>query len=209
MDGMQSTACKNLYFNNCRWEVPDINYSVKAGGMNVAIYIQPSDNARNVIFDHCHINGGGYYTLSCADNDISVLNNVKFIEPFIGYCYEASNPLYDGVTKELLVDPSLHDSLYVSSVWKDDDGYLRFLATNDTEVDRDITVKTNLGESTFTLPRTYKATEYDEDTKNFSDLPIDVENVIEQTGVTYAIFYEGNRQIRFVNFDIYRVRKPD
>lgn len=209
MDGMQSTECKNLYFNNCRWEVPDINYSVKAGGMNVAIYIQPSDTAENVIFDHCYINGGGYYTLSCADNDISVLNNVKFIEPFIGYCYKASNPLYDSVTKEVLVNPSLHDSLYVSSVWKDDDGYLRFMTSNDTGVDRELKVVTNLGEFIFEIPRTYKATEYDEDTKTFDDLPIDVENVIEQTGIDYVIFYEGSRQLRFVNYSIYRIRKND
>lgn len=207
IDGMQSLGCKRLYFNNCRWEVPTINYSITAGGMNVAIFVQPSDFAENVILDHCYVNGGGFYTFSCTGVDAGKCTNVKIIEPFIGYCYN-NQPFYNTSTRGLVENAILHDSLYVSSVWKDETDYLHFMVTNDTGEERTLTVVTNLGETTYTIPRTYKSTEYEVDTKTFEDLPIDIEKVLEQTGINYVIFYENGRQIRFTNFDVYRVRRP-
>jgi hypothetical protein len=211
IDGMQSTVCKNLYFNNCRWEVPDINYTYKQGGFSYVIYIEPLNDsiAENVVFDHCHINGGGYYSIGVTP-EVDLNNNVRIIEPTIGYCYYGSSPYYPepSKSKEAVIDAILHDSLYVSSVWKDDSNNLHFAVTNDTGVNRTITVYTNNETYTFDVPRTYKLTEYEADTKDFDDLPIDIELVIEEN-VDYAIFYDETKQIRFVNYENYVVRKPE
>lgn len=201
VDGMQTQVAKNLYFNNCRWEVPSLNYSITEGGMNVAIFIQPQDTAENIIFNNCHINGGGYFTFALS-GDETTFSNVSFNDTFVGYCYKSGAP-FDEVndfTESIFSNTSLHDSLYVSSVWKDDLGFLHFVTSNDTGEDRTLSVVTNLGTTTYEIPRTYKATEYEVDTKDFEDLPIDLEYVIEQTDIKYAVFYESDAQIRYVNF---------
>ena len=219
LDGVQSLTPRNQYFNNCRWEVPDINYSAKQGGFSYAIFLQ-SDNVENCIFDHCHINGGGYHTISVTD---TTPVNCRIIEPFIGYCYygapfyPADGGNYTNSSEAVTENARLHDSLYVSSVWKED-GKLHFLVTNDTGEDRTLSVYANENLETFTIPRTWKLTEYDVDTKNFDDLPIDIEHEIA-VDAEYAVFYDttesvasDENQIRYVNYganSVYRKSNGD
>ena len=214
LDGMQSLFCQDLYFHNCRWEVPDINYSVNAGGFSYAVYLEPirGYTGKNVILDHCYINGGGYYSISCTA-EAAPEDNIRIIEPFIGASYRKS-PYYPSfnergnVVGSITENPRFHDSLYVSSVWKDSDGKLHFLATNDTYRERTLTVYTDQGIQEFTLKKTYKFYDCPIDTLNFSDFPIDVEFTLEAQDPQYAIFYDGDRQIRFVNFTDTPVLKP-
>lgn len=201
LDGMQTICGKNMYFNNCRWEVPDINYTYKQGNFSYAVFVQ-NNNIENVIFDHCYINGGGHYSISITDAEPV---NCRIIEPFIGYCYYGGDPFYPSSggnytnsAKAVTEKPRLHDSLYVSSVWKEDNK-LHFLVTNDTGEDRTLSVHTNNGVTTFEVPRTYRLTEYEADTKDFGDFPIDIEHIVE-ADVSYAVFMENNNQIRFVDF---------
>lgn len=222
VDGMQTLYGQNLYFNNCRWEVPDINYTYKNGGFSYVIYIQPQNgDAENVILDHCYLNGGGQYAISVAKADVTDCN-IRIIEPFIGYCYQ-SQPYYPtendaaevvNSAEAVTENSRLHDSLYVSSVWKSNDNKLHFLVTNDTGEDRTLSVYTNEGLTTFNIPRTYRPTEYEADTKDFEDLPIDIEHEIA-VDAEYAVFYDTTEkaastenQIRYVNYSdkaVYRM----
>ena len=214
LDGMQSLFCEDMYFHNCRWEVPEINYSVNAGGFSYAVYLEPirECTGKNAVLDHCFINGGGYYSISClakADPE----DNIRIIEPFIGACYRKS-PFYPAYyrsgnqAEKITEKPHFHDSLYVSSVWKDQDGHLHFLATNDTYAERTLTVYTDQGIQQFSLKKTYKFDDCPADTLDFSDYPIDMEFTLDAADPDYVIFYDGTRQIRFVNFTDAPVLKP-
>ena len=196
IDGTQVLNGDNVEFNNCRWECPDINYTYKQGQVSYALYLQNSTNCR---INNCHINGGGHYSISCTSEVGNIIKNT-----FIGECFISG--VFYPTHKATIKNVDLFNSLYVSSVWKDENNYLHFLITNDTKIDREITVLTNIGITKFIIPRTYSSNEYDADTKNFNDLPIDIEKIIE-SNVDYAVFFENGRQIRFVNFTNFEIVK--
>lgn len=193
IDGTQILNGDNVEFNNCRWECPDVHYTYTQGGVSYAVYIQDSTNCR---LNNCHINGGGNYSISCTKEGNSIKNS------FIGQSF-INKPFYPTHQTDI-ENIDLFNSLYVSSVWKDENNYLHFLVTNDTKIDREIAVLTNIGVTKFSIPRTYTRDEYDVDTKNFEDFPIDIEKVIEED-VDYVVFFENGRQIRFVNFTDFAV----
>lgn len=206
LDGMQTLKAQDLYFNNCRWEVPDINYTSKQGEFSYAIFIQ-SDSVENVIFDHCYINGGGYYSISVTDSDPI---NCRIIEPFIGgsfygdSAFYPNNSSYTNSAEAVTENPKLYDSIYVSSVWKDNDGTANVIVTNDTLVDRTLRIITEDGYTDHVIPRTYRPAEYEADTKDFTDLPIDLKYTV--TGdAEYIVCYDitdinNPKQVRFVNW---------
>lgn len=193
IDGTQVLNGDNVEFNNCRWECPDINYTYKQGGVSYAVYIQDSTNCR---LNNCYINGGGNYSISCTKEGSSIKNS------FVGQSF-INKPFYP-THKTDIENVDLFNSLYVSSVWKDENNYLHFIVSNDTKIDREIVVLTNIGVTKFSIPRTYTRDEYDVDTKNFEDFPIDIEKIIEED-VDYIVFFENGRQIRFVNFTDFAV----
>lgn len=208
LDGLHSFfRVRNLYFENCRWEVPDIRYSVDAGGFSYVLYFEPREGEipKNVIFNKCYLNGGGYYVIS-ATSATKHENNVRIINPFIGECNHSTTPYYPSKNgglnagKSITENPRLHDSLYVSSVWKDENNQLHFTVSNDTHTDRILTIYTNYGKQEFPIKKTYKVKDYKPDSLNFEDFPIDISFILDQENPQYVIFYEGTRQLRFINF---------
>lgn len=195
IDGTQIRNGSNNTFTNCRWECPDINYTYKQGQVSYAVFIQDSTEC---VFDRCHINGGGHYSINITSD------GNKIDSPYVGQNFVTKVFYPNEYSKQCTKNPDLYNSLYVTSVWKDLNKRLHFLVSNDTRVERKLVVLTNLGITEYTIPKTMLPSEYNADTKKFEDFPFDLEKIIE-SDVDYAVFFEEGRQIRFVNFTDYPI----
>lgn len=200
IDGIQIYKGSNNLVTNTRVEIPFINYSACQGGMSYTIYIE---NSPTSIFEHCVVNGGGYYVVAITDDSLGSY----ITDAMIGECYLGNNYAYSNAgSKERTIGAQITDSVYVSSVWVEE-GKIKFLATNDTLTDRHIQVITDKGVYGIDISKSFNHDDYAPDTKNFDDYPIDVEFEVE--GSKYAVFFENGKQIRFANFTLERVPKDN
>lgn len=199
IDGVQILNPIDITFDNCRWECPWLNYSSYYGGLTNAIRLEPQGDMKNVKFNHCVINGGGYYSIHVVETeDGYVEENVHFIESIIGD--SCQNSFYSNGTENYFDNIDKASSLFVSSIWKDENGLIHVIVTNDTLVDRQLTIVTNLENKVISVPRNYRISDMEVDTKNFNDLPIDIEYIVDTPNASWVICYEGDRQLRFVNY---------
>lgn len=220
-DGFQTVGNPDYYdsidhitFNNCRWEVPyfPVADDGAGGGVNSAIFLQQTsgvENYHDVYINNCIVNGGGHYTVTGGGNGEGNFDEatVAIVNPIFGYAYRTK--LYNGGEESQLYslteNPRMQDSLYVSSVYKDEDNNVHLVVSNDTYVDRKLIVYTNNGMQTIEVPQCYNIAElWDNNdlTKKFEDFPFDIDvNIgVADYVVCFSDFVDENRQIRFVNY---------
>lgn len=194
MDGFQAWSGDNIHLDNVRIEAPWINFTYHKGSMNDAFYMEvdaPHCSLKNSI-----ISGGGHYMIGCYK--ACVIDN----------CLLQRDSFYPASVNKTLAEctnTKITDALYVSSVIKGSNT-ITIYATNDTFTNRTLTVRTNVSTTTHTIPKTLQRTEYEADTKTYNDFPINIPVEISADGVEYLICYDGDTQIRFVNWsghDVY------
>lgn len=203
---------QDIYFYNCRMEVPNLLFTNSAGYVNAALMIQPEySDLHDVKFEKCIINGGGYSIYISAKNNRIVrdltLEDVKVgSSAWYGELYKGGVAVPTSLFPErnIIYHTSKTDKLYVGSVWKEEDG-VHISVTNDTDKERILTVELADGtKKYFPIKASYpgstwwnSATKYVEESRDkytYEDFPFDIELVVEDTSSIRC--YDENTLIR-------------
>lgn len=199
--GYKDVPVKNVYFDNCRFEVPPISNPGSTAYVNACFMLQLEFNSGdNIHLTNSYLNGGGYSVYARTVKDEYPLTNVSIENVKFG-CTSKYGKFYthfdDNVT---LKDISNTDSLYIGSVWKDS-GKTHFSVTNDTDFERTLTIVTDKGTFTHTIPACPKGDELND--ISYADMPFDID-ISVPSDCGYAVCYDttfGNsKQLRFVNW---------
>lgn len=194
MDGFQDWTRDNIYLDNVRIECPWINYTYHKGAMNDAFYME-------IDAPHCGLTnsvvaGGGIYMMACYK--ACVVDN----------CLLQRNSFYPASVNKTFAEctnTKITDSLYVSSVFKKDNK-INIITTNDTFIPRVLKVTTNKGDTTFNFTEYWQKNNYEVDTKDYEDFPIDINCQINADGVEWLVCFDVTDsanpiQIRYVEFE--------
>lgn len=199
----------DIHFKNCRFEIP--TYYTGEGnvaGMNDCIFVQNEyAKVSDVTFEDIITNGANVqfsahrytpknatepkYDLenvslkNCRMGEGSILGIMIAVEPFVEVTNTGFSPL-----------------LYVGSSWQDSEG-THFSVTNDSLHERQLTIVTDKGVFTETIPAfpDPKVTNQSTNTLTYKDYPIDID--IKVPADEYAVCYDTTtaaKQIRFVNY---------
>lgn len=206
--GYNGVEVQNVSYNNCRFEIPPLNLAGSKAYINACIMLQLEYNdAKNLSFKNCIVNGGGYSIYARGKKAGFTFDNVTF--DGIQYGGAAKYGLFYTDIEPSIEIKNVHrtDSLYVASVWKEN-GKIHLSVTNDTNQERTLKIITENGEYEKTLEACKKGSEFiAEDT--YDSMPFDREIVIDDS--EYIICYDATtegyaKQIRFVNWsgkDVY------
>jgi len=207
--GIAGTDVENVHYNNCRFEVPPLSPEGSVASVNACIMLQLEySNAKDVSFKDCIVNGGGYTVYARSKNMSFTFDNVIFDDIRFGDAYKYGF-IYSDIHREIDIENVYKtDSLYVSSVWKDEAG-THVIVTNDTKRERTITIYTDKSVSTHTIAACKTGKEL-LPTDTYDSMPFDREIIIEED-CQYVVCYDSTmpvnaKQIRFVNWgetDVY------
>ena len=201
--GLAELDATNISYDNCRFEIPSINAEGSTAYVNACIMLQMEySNADGISFTDCVVNGGGYSVYARSKSEKFSLENIRFDGLKIG-CSKVYGAFYsktaDGVAFN---DISETDSLYIGSVWKEN-GKTYLSVTNDTNLDRTLTVYTNTGTYQYTIEACPNGSELTS-SMLYSDMPFDVKIEINadcDNLVCFDTTISGMaKQIRFVNW---------
>lgn len=194
---------ENIKYNNCRFEIPPLHLDGCAAGINACIMLQLEfSSGKDILFKNCIVNGGGYSIYARSTKDELTQTNVKFDGIKFG-CAARYGLFYSRIHPDVeFSNISRTDSLYVGTVWKDDEG-THFSVTNDTNDERDLLIYTDKGTFTYKIPGCPLFSQMTSDML-YKDLPFDMDIVIPED-CSYAVCYDNteskmSNQIRFVNY---------
>lgn len=202
--GTSGIDVQDVYFDNCRFEIPPIREVGSSAKINACIMLQLEfSNAKNVAFTDCIVNGGGYSIYAWAANTGYTLENVEFNGIRFG-CAKQYGILHPQVSSSIaLEDMAVTETLYVGSVWKED-ANTHFSVSNDTAQERKFTVITSEATYEYEIPACPSGTTLAKGSYSYEDLPFDV-NIVVPEDCLYAVCYDSTldgyvKQIRFVNW---------
>ena len=225
IDGTQSFGRKDIQggpvmFNNVRFEIPSIHYEGSRAGVNACVMFQLEyGSIHNVYYMNLICNGGGkWYPLYLKKNSKFPSTNINLVNVKVSNNFGTIFYPTDYHTEANVKNVEHLSNLYVSSVWKDANG-VHIICTNDTSIDKTLTVKTDKGDYTFAIPHCPsnwalggeidKKVNPDEalvDSKGksykeyrFSDMPFDIDCRIP-VNVSSVTCFDGDTQIRKVRF---------
>ena len=202
--GKTDIDAENILFQNCRIEMPMIKERKGSTGyINACLMVALEySNARNLLFEDCILNGGGYSLYALDSDGKWKLENIVFrnISLGSGHLYGDIYPkVADGVLFDNLYDT---EKLYVASVWKSSEGKIHLSVSNDTAEDKTLLIVTENGRQEIAIPS--KATSEAAGAMEYYDLAIDMEIVPEDTESGWVVCYDGEEvaenQIRYVNW---------
>ncbi len=203
--GYEDTPVKNVHINRCRFELPPVNMEGSQATVNACLMLQLEYNdASDVSFENCIVNGGGYTIYAHAVKNGSISEDVYFKNIQYG-CASKYGLLYPDVTDSVtFTNMHMTDSLYIGSVWKDEDG-THLSVTNDTNQERKLVVVTNQGTFTYDIKACPKGNAMTTE-NTYDSLPFDMDITIPKD-LDYVVCYdntmEGNaNQIRFMNWNV-------
>lgn len=209
MYGYKDIDVQNIYFDNCRFEIPAIDMGDDAASVNACIMLQMEySNAESLSFTNCILNGGGYSLYAWSKSDTCILSDILFENIRIGSAdkFGAIYPIIgEGVTFN---DITGTDTLYVSSVWREDEkAYI--VVSNDTLTDRVLVVYTDNNVYSYLIPACPSV----EAEKDFSNYPFDIRIELPEA-CEYLICFDASKagraeQIRFVNWGNESVYLPE
>jgi len=221
----------DIHFDNIRFEIPSINLGANNKAyVNACVMFQLEfSDVNDVSFRNLYVNGGGKWYPLYMDYG----KNNERSEDGVSWSHKnlvmenamVSNNFGTIFYPKLLTDATIknvdhHDYMFVTSVWKDNEGTVHLLVTNDTNSDKTLTVKSNKGSKEFFVPhcpsnwalggeidtRTNPNEELaDSEGKlytayEFDDLPFDLEFTIPDSP-DFIVCYQNDEQIRYVNFN--------
>lgn len=201
--GYKGLDVENVYFTNCRFEMPPLNVEGSAAAINACIMLQLEfSNAKNVAFTDCIVNGGGYSIYAWDAEKGFTFENVKLSGISTG-CAKSFGTMYPKVDSTILMeDIKETDALYVASVWKDG-GNTHLSVTNDTNRERKLLVVTDAGQFEHIIPACPTGSEMNY-SMAYEDMPFDLDIVIP-ADCGYVVCYDNTiegyaKQVRFVNW---------
>lgn len=201
--GYEGTPVYNVHFNNCRFELPPVNMEGSQATVNACLMLQLEYNdASDVSFKNCVVNGGGYTIYAHAVKNGSISDNVVFDGIMYG-CAAKYGLLYPDVHPDIAFrNISYTDKLYIGSVWKDQEG-THVSVTNDTNQERKLIIYTDKGVKSFDIPACPKGNQMTQE-NTYDSLPFDIDICIKDD-CEYIICYDNTvegcaKQIRFENW---------
>ena len=201
--GYKDLDVENIKYTNCRFEIPPLHKEGSSASINACIMLQIEySNGKNISFNDCYVNGGGYSVYATSKKEEFSFDNVKFNGLTFG-CAAKYGIFYSKVHPNVeFSNVSQADSLFIGSVWKDEGG-THFSVTNDTAQERELLIYTNKGVYKYKIPACYQIDEMTSEIE-YSDFPFDLDIVIEDD-IDYAVCYDNTingyaKQIRFVNY---------
>ncbi len=220
-----------IHFDNVRFEIPSINLGAENKAyVNACVMFQLEfSDVDNVSFKNLYVNGGGKWFplyLDYGKNNERSKNGVSWSHKNLAMQNVlVSNNFGTIFYPQLLSDAKIenvdhHNYLFVTSVWKDENGDAHFLVTNDTNSDKTLTVKTDNGIFTYKIPhcpsnwalggeidKGVNPTELLADSAGkpyteykFSDLPFDMEYTVPGSP-SFILCYQGEEKIRYASLD--------
>lgn len=201
--GYEGLDVENLTFSNCRIEIPAIEMEGQTTLINAPIMVQLEfSNADSILFENCIINGGGYSIYARNVMEGGTLTNLTFRNIHIGagHLFDDIYPdVEESAVFENVVDT---ETLYVASVWKDENNNTHLSVSNDTATDRNLVVVTDSGTETYTIES--KTTAEANGATTTEELPFDIDIILSDTNTEYVVCYDSSEaaenQIRFVNW---------
>lgn len=200
--GNADTIVNNVHYNNCRFEVPAIQAEGSKAYVNACIMLQLEfNNAKDVTFNNCRVNGGGYSIYANAKYDNYTFENVGFNGiRYGGACkYGAIYPKYNSAIT--MNDFGETEYLYVGSVWKEN-GETHISVTNDTTQERKLVVYTDKGSEAYTIPACSGGGAIVDAV--YEELPFDID-ITYPADCQYVVCYDATisgypEQIRYINW---------
>jgi len=152
-----------IHFDNVRFEIPSVNFGAENKAyVNACVMFQLEfSDVDNVSFRNLYVNGGGKWFplyLDYGKNNERSKNGVSWSHKnLVMKNAMVSNNFGTIFYPQLLSDAKIenvdhHNYLFVTSVWKDENGDAHFLVTNDTNSDKTLTVKTDRGIFEYEIP---------------------------------------------------------
>jgi len=207
--GNAETDVENVYYNNCRFEIPPMKPEGTSASVNACIMLQLEfSNGKNIGFTDCIVNGGGYSIYARGKDDTFTFENVSFDGIRFGDARK-HGVVYPKMHKDItFYDVAPTDSLYIGSVWKEE-GETHFSVTNDTNRERILLVHTDKGTYNYTIPACPLGSTFTSD-MTYDELPFDIDIVVP-VDCDYAVCFDNTvqglgKQIRFINWrneDVY------
>ena len=196
-DGIQvSNTNHDFSIINCRFDMPYYDKYVP----NAAIFfvLEGENDSYNPTIKDCVMTGGNYtfYYGYKGDATVNIIENSTVENILVGCSYKFGqlNDVSGTINREEI---KTANTLFVSSVYKED-GKTKLLVTNYTNTERTLKVVTNNGETNYTIPACPLCDEWAAYT-SLSEFPFDIEYSLEED-VDYIVCYDGDEQIRFVDF---------
>lgn len=200
--GAKGIDVRNVFFKNCRFEIPSIHGEDSSASVNACIMLQMEySNANGVGFTDCIVNGGGY-TIFARGIGECTLNNVIFDGIKVG-CAKTTGALYPTISPNVILKNfGETDSLYIASVWKEF-GKTHFSVSNDTNQERKLFIYTDKGSYEYVIPACPTGKQF-VSAMSYADMPFDIDIVVPED-CEYAVCYDKTlegwtKQIRFANW---------
>lgn len=193
--GKENLLATNIHFYNTRIELPYLLVKNAEGlvsktYVNAPLMLQLEySSGSDISFENMYINGGGFsiYTRPLKGftyNNI-VFKNIKTGEGHVyGILYGRND--YTNVQMTNVVHTP---TLYISSIWKDDNG-VHVITTNDTVTERKMICKTDVGNYTFTVKAHPTITKAVSTSYGFNDLPYDIDETISNKKISKINCYD-------------------
>ena len=215
---------KDIYFYNCRVEIPGFLFTQTDGAVNAAIMIQPEyGDLYNVEFQKCIVNGGGYTIYINSKNQKKIhdlkMNDIKVgCARWYGVLYPSTSVPQSDYEKNNIIYNKVEDNenLYVGSVWKEDND-VHLSVTNDTNSEKTLRVELSSGEvkqfkikacpSGKTWWNNGGAVQESYDKYTYEDMPFDID--ISVGNAQWIKCYDGNELIRTQSFENEQEPDPD
>lgn len=208
--GETNTPISGIVFDNCRFTLPQLGYGGEnTSYINSAFFLCPEkSDLEDVIIKDCIIDIAGSYNpirlgevTGTTTNDGCTFENVHASNKYSDLFYEGSDKLAKNVT-----NCGLMSELYVSSIYaKNDD--INIVVTNATDEQRMLTIKTNKGEKQVSVAASPTNDELIHNSEyvnmtvdDYESIMVNVIETIELSDVEYVVCYDGDKQIRFVDF---------
>ena len=201
--GYKGVDVQNVSYRNCRFEIPPLRPAGSTAYINACIMLQLEfANAKDILFQDCIVNGGGYSIYAVSKYEGLSFDNVAFQGIRFGAA-KKYGVFYTKIDPAIAIeDVSATDSLYIGSVWKEN-GETHLSVTNDTNQERTLLVYTDQDEYTYTIPACPLGSEMTEDMV-YNEMPFDMDIVIPED-CQYVVCYDNTisgygKQIRFMNW---------
>lgn len=149
-----------INLNTVRFEIPSPHFSDNASFVNACAMFQLEfSDVDNVRFENLFINGGETCPifLNAGKNyDKSARGKWSHKNFSLKNAYVSDNfakTFYSNASENFKVENvAQQTNVYITSIWKDSDGSLHIMASNDTRTDATVTVKTDAGSFSFEIP---------------------------------------------------------
>lgn len=194
-DGIQFSQGKNFTIDNFRCDaiaIKDVNV------YNAGIYVDyESGDDKELEYANItdvYLNGGGNTFYMVNGNGGYKLQNIN-LKNFVYGCSYRYHPYANNTGLDIFTDKNTKaaDKVFIGSIWFETNGELKFCATNYTNEEREIIIKTDKGTSHDLMRKCPKFNEYYDTYTTVRSFPFNIVKTISKEiveGASWVVFYD-------------------